>query len=224
MCGRFTQRTSAKELAQIFGVDVPETRPRFNIAPTQEVLAVRQEEEDGREAVMLKWGLIPAWAKDPSTGAGLINARGETVAEKPSFREAFRRRRCLIPADGFYEWQRQGDRKQPFYFRMKDGKPFAFAGLWERWADRGGEETETCAILTTACNDLLRPVHERMPIILPPAAFDLWLDPKVRQPDSLTPLLRPYTSEEMESRPVSLLVNSPGNDGERCVASLTEGA
>lgn len=217
MCGRFAQRISVKQLAQTFGVNVTETRARYNVAPTQDVLAVRQQAE-GHTAVMLKWWLVPAWAKDPSMGARMINARSETVTEKPAFREAFKRRRCLIPASGFYEWQRQGARKQPYYFQMKDGQPFAFAGLWERWVDAGGKEVETCAILTTVCNDLLRPVHERMPVIIAPTTYEQWLEPQVRDGELLQALLCPYPSQEMESYPISLRVNNPAYDDEQCVA------
>jgi putative SOS response-associated peptidase YedK len=216
MCGRFAQRTSAREIAKTFGVAVPEMNARYNIAPTQDVLAVRRQTE-GREAIMLRWGLVPAWAKDNSMGARLINARSETVTDKPAFREAFKRRRCLIPASGFYEWQRQGTRKLPYYFQMKDGRPFAFAGLRERWVDADGAEIETCAILTTECNDLLRPVHERMPVIIASTDYDQWLDPQVYQTESLRTLLRPYPAAEMDAYPVGLHVNNPAHDDEQCL-------
>ena len=169
---------------------------------------------------MLKWGLIPAWAQDPAIGHKLINARSETVTEKPSFRDAFRKRRCLIPADGFYEWQRRGTNKQPYYFQMRGGSPFAMAGLWERWTNTDGEPVETCAILTTVCNDLLRPVHERMPVILKAEDYDRWLDESVRGAEPLIPLLRPYPAAEMVAHPVSLYVNNPEHDDERCLAAV----
>ena len=216
MCGRFAQRTPARVLARTFGVEVPETKARYNVAPTQEVLAVRQQAA-GRAAVMLKWGLVPAWAKDTSMGARLINARAETVADKPAFREALKLRRCLIPASGFYEWRREGTHKQPYYFHLSDDRPFAFAGLWERW----GEDLETCTILTTAANPLVAATHDRMPVILKAEDYDLWLDESVRSRELLTPLLVPYPAAEMTAQPVSLYVNSPAHDVEQCLAPAT---
>ena len=216
MCGRFAQKSPAKKVAEKFKVEeVPPLAERFNVAPTQDVLTVR-EASAGREATFLKWGLVPHWAKDPAIGNKLINARAETVTEKPSYREAFTRRRCLIPLDGFYEWSRRGERKRPFYFRMRDGEPFAVAGLWERW-EGDGRSLETCTLLTTEANTLLAPYHERMPVILRPEDYDLWLDAEVRRVELLRPLLRPYTHGEMSAYAVSLLVNSPSNDDPRCV-------
>jgi putative SOS response-associated peptidase YedK len=213
MCGRFAQRTNARRLAEEFKVrEVPETEPRYNVAPTQEILSIRQA-EDEREAVFLKWGLIPSWAKDASIGAKLINARSETVTEKPSFREAFKKRRCIIPADGFYEWQRAGGRKQPYFFQMRDERPFGFAGLWEKWRAEDGQTLETCTILTTEVNEVLRPMHDRMPVILHPEDYELWLREDARRIDSLKELLRPYPSPEMLSHPVSMLVNNTNNVG-----------
>ena len=211
MCGRFTQRKPAKALEEHFGVEVPETQPNFNVAPTQNVLAIRAE-GDGRDAARLKWGLVPSWAKDISTGARLINARSETVTEKPSFREAFKRRRCIIPADGFYEWQKMGGRKRPYFFRMRDDRPFGLAGLWERWAGGGGEVLDSCTILTTEANEVLRPVHDRMPVILHPEEYSLWLKADERERAMLKELLRPYPAEEMVGYPVGTLVNSPGHN------------
>jgi putative SOS response-associated peptidase YedK len=217
MCGRFAQRKPSKVIAKTFNVEVPELEPRFNLAPTQDVLVVR-ENSDGREAVLLKWGLIPSWARDPSKGVGLFNARCETVAEKPSFRDSFRRRRCLIPADGFYEWRRAGSAKRPYFFEMRDESPFAFAGLWERW-EREGEAIETCAILTTTANETVAPIHDRMPVILDSEDSALWLDEDLRTLSQKKGLLRPYPASAMISRPVSALVNSPRNQG----AGLVEG-
>src|SRR5262245_35107324 len=175
MCGRFTLATSRAQLADLFRLaGGPELPLRYNIAPTQPVPVVRAA-GDGRALALARWGLIPRWATDPAIGNRLINARSETVAEKPSFRDAFRKRRCLIPATGFYEWAKTAGGKQPYHFRLLDGRPFAFAGLWERW-DRGGEPVESCTILTTAANAVVRPVHERMPVILPAEAFAAWLD------------------------------------------------
>src|SRR5215204_2109203 len=217
MCGRYAQRTDAKRLAKEFRVaEVPDAGPRYNIAPTQEVLAVH-ESPDGREMTFYKWGLVPSWAKDTSIGAKLINARSETVTEKPSFREAFRRRRCVIPADGFYEWRRLEGRRQPFFFRMRDERPFGFAGLWERWEGEGGRVVNSCAILTTEANEVLRPVHDRMPVILRPEDYDLWLGADARALDLVKEVLRPYPSKEMVGYPVGAGVNSPRNQGEGLV-------
>ncbi|MGB7925118.1 MAG: SOS response-associated peptidase [Pyrinomonadaceae bacterium] len=213
MCGRFTQRTDTKKLAKEFKVaEIPAMDQRYNIAPTQDVLAV-YESRDGREMKFLKWGLIPSWAKDTSMGAKLINARSETVTEKPAFRQAFKQRRCIITADGFYEWQRTKGRKQPFYFRMRDERPFGFAGLWERWEGEGSKVINSCAILTTEANEVLRPVHDRMPIILHPEDYELWLDADARKMDIIKEMLRPYPAEEMIGYPVSTSVNSPLNQG-----------
>jgi putative SOS response-associated peptidase YedK len=213
MCGRYAQRTDAKRLAKEFKVaETPSLEPRYNIAPTQDVLAV-SEMGDGREMRFLKWGLIPSWAKDTSMGARLINARSETVAEKPAFRQAFRQRRCIIPADGFYEWQRNGGRKQPFFFRMRDERPFGFAGLWERWEGEDGRVINSCAILTTEANEVLESVHDRMPVILHPDDYELWLGAEARELGLVKELLRPYPAEEMVGYPVSSSVNSPRNQG-----------
>lgn len=217
MCGRFTQRTDPKRIARQFGVeDVPELGSRYNIAPTQEILSV-SETEDGREMAFYKWGLVPSWARDTSMGARLINARSETVREKPAFRQAFKQRRCIIPADGFYEWQRTEGRKQPFFFQMRDESPFGFAGLWEQWKGEEGLVINSCTILTTAANEVLRPVRDRMPVILHPDDYSLWLDHDVRKLEMVEDLLRPYPADEMASYPVSTLINSPRSQGERLI-------
>lgn len=219
MCGRFAQKSSARKIAKKFKVEeVPPLAERYNVAPSQTVLAVR-EASGGREASFLKWGLVPRWAKDVGIGNKLINARSETVTEKPSFREAFARRRCLVLADGFFEWSRRGDRKRPYYFHMRDGEPFAIAALWERWEGEGGP-LETCTLLTTGANELLAPHHDRMPVILRPDDYDVWLSPGARGPEHLTTLLRPYPHAEMSAYAVSTLVNSPSNDDPRCVEPL----
>src|SRR5262249_11456911 len=169
MCGRFTLRSSPKIIAEEFGLfDVPDLPPRYNVAPGQAVAVVRQQPEGKkRELAFLKWGLVPAWADDPAVGDRLANARSETAATKPPFRRAFRSRRCLLAADSFYEWRRADGRKQPYYVRLKNDRPFGIAGLWERW-EKGDKPVESCTILTTDANDLMRPIHERMPVILPP--------------------------------------------------------
>jgi putative SOS response-associated peptidase YedK len=219
MCGRYTlYAPKAEVLADLFGLtDVPPLEPRYNITPTQQVPAVRAcTDAPGRELVLLRWGLIPSWADDLSIGNRLINARAETVASKPSFRSAFRRRRCLLVADGFYEWAQEDGRKQPYYFRLKDGQPFAFAGLWEEW-QRGGESVASCTILTTTANNLLASYHERMPVILPRQDHSPWLDRQLQDPAMLEALLRPYPSGEMAAYPVSARVNNPRNDDPQCL-------
>lgn len=221
MCGRFTLSQPAEAIATAFQLEtVPELEPRYNIAPTQSVATILQTAESKRELRLLRWGLIPSWAKDPAMGSRLINARSETVSEKPSFRNALRRRRCLIVADGFYEWQRQEHKKQPYYFRLQNKQPFGFAGLWEHWKSPDGEEIDSCTIITTAANELMHSIHDRMPVILEPQDYDLWLDPSVQQPEALQPLLDPYASEAMTSYPVSTLVNKPTNNSAELINSL----
>jgi putative SOS response-associated peptidase YedK len=209
MCGRFSLRTSGKAVADFFGLpEIPTLPARFNIAPTQPVPAVRVgPEHEGRGLALLRWGLIPAWAADLIIGNRMINARAETAATKPTFRKAFRQRRCLIVADGFYEWKKFNGRKQPYYIRLQDGQPFAFAGLWERW-NRGDSPIDSCTILTTDANELVGSIHDRMPVILDPGDYDLWLDPDVQDPKRLEPLLVPYTSEAMAAWPVSELADA----------------
>jgi putative SOS response-associated peptidase YedK len=224
MCGRFTLSLSTEALAEFFGVEeVPNLDARFNIAPTQNVVAVLEDQHSAHRYIHhLRWGLIPAWAKDANMGAKLINARAETVAQKPAFRSAFKHRRCLIVADGFYEWQKQGSKKQPFYFRLQNGEPFAFAGLWEKWRNSAGEEIDSCTILTTSANELMQPIHDRMPVILSPEEYNLWLDQQVQTPEPLQPLLRPYPASTMTSYPVSTWVNNARHDDPKCIVSLSE--
>ncbi|MGH7369454.1 MAG: SOS response-associated peptidase, partial [Candidatus Methylomirabilaceae bacterium] len=195
-----------------------EVGPRYNIAPTQTVIVVN---DDGtRHLMQMQWGLIPSWAKDPTIGTRMINARGETVATKPAFRAALRRRRCLIPADGFYEWQPVGRRKQPVYITLKTREPFSFAGLWEIWTSREGKELKTCTIITTEANELLKPIHDRMPVILTKEAESVWLGPTIQDPAILLPLLTPYPAQEMEVHPVSTRVNNPTHDSPECIQPL----
>lgn len=227
MCGRFLLTTPPKQLAGLFQFTAPDEgetlSPRFNIAPTQSIATVRNEKGDGRELAVVRWGLVPAWAKDRSSGQGLMNACSETVAVKPSFRDAFRQRRCLVLADGFYEWKRGGAKKQPFAIRLKDGSPFAFAGLWERWEAEDGRPVETCAILTTEANELVKPIHARMPVILRPEDYAVWLDPHVgrdplaRVPCLLQPLMIPFEAERLAVFPVSAWVNNARHEGPRCL-------
>jgi putative SOS response-associated peptidase YedK len=225
MCGRFTLNQPVEALAKIFDVQqLPDLPAEYNIAPTQKVATVLQNPESKkREFQQLHWGLIPSWAKDPGIGAKTINARAETVAEKPAFRSAFKHRRCLVLADGFYEWQRQQGKKQPFYFRLQDGQPFAFAGLWERWQSPSNEEITSCTILTTAANELLQPIHERMPVILDPQDYDLWLDSQVQTPQTLQQLLRSYPAAAMTAYPVSTLVNNSRHNSPECIVPMSGG-
>jgi putative SOS response-associated peptidase YedK len=218
MCGRYSLRKPTREIAGEFDLaDVPELPPRYNIAPTQDVPVVRlAPDRQRREFGLLRWGLIPSWADDPGIGNRLINARGETVAGKPAFRRAFQTRRCLIVADGFFEWRKTDGRKQPYFIHRKDDRPFAFAGLWERWA-RGDEPVESCTIITTEANELMQPIHDRMPVIVPCSAYDLWLDPTVKDLSRLETLLSPDPELELEAYPVSTLVNSPAHDERRCI-------
>ncbi|MFB2835267.1 SOS response-associated peptidase [Floridanema evergladense] len=222
MCGRYSFTQVAEAIADKFQVkEVPEISPRYNIAPTQQIATVLVNSESSeRQFKMLRWGLIPSWAKDAKMGAKLINARGETVAEKPAFRAAFKKRRCLILADGFYEWHTQDGEKQPFYFRLENGEPFAFAGLWEHWEKGEGESIESCTIITTEANELMRPVHDRMPVIIDSKNYEQWLDPEVKKTELLQSLLQPYPTEEMTAFPVSTKVNSPKNDRPECIQPI----
>ncbi|MBI4842162.1 MAG: SOS response-associated peptidase [candidate division NC10 bacterium] len=219
MCGRFSLGTPASTLATQFELfEAPAWAPRYNIGPTQSApTVVRAASQLARRFTLHRWGLIPPWAKDPGIGSRLINARAETVATKPAFRQALRERRCLILADGFYEWQRRGRHKQPFHIRMLDGRPFAFAGLWEHWEGPEGTVIDSCTILTTTANELVGALHDRMPVILAPQDYDVWLDPAIQEVERLEPLLRPYPAEEMTAHPVSTRVNNPANDSPACV-------
>jgi len=222
MCGRFTLFEADKVLSREFGVSgFSPLSPRYNIAPSQPVAAVRATPTgSGRELALLRWGLIPSWSKDRAIGNRLINARAETAREKPSFRDAFRRHRCLIPANGFYEWQRQERGKQAYFVRMRDERLFAFAGLWDRWESPDEGVIDTCTILTTSANAVLAAIHDRMPVILPPTEYQRWLDTALLNTDTLAPLLVPFPPEEMLAFPVSPRVNAPTVDDETCIAPL----
>jgi putative SOS response-associated peptidase YedK len=223
MCGRFTLTADPGVVARRFGAPPLQgggTSPRYNVAPAQTVITVT---DDGRRQLeLMRWGLIPAWAKDPAIGSRLINARAETLAEKPAFRAAFRRRRCLIPADGFYEWTAGPEgKRRPMRIRLTSGQPFAFAGLWDEWrpAD-GGPPIRTCTIITCAPNELMATLHHRMPVILTPEAEAVWLDPSITDPERLLPLLVPYPADQMVAYPVSPLVNSPAHDSPQLVLPI----
>jgi putative SOS response-associated peptidase YedK len=231
MCGRFTlTKEDPAEVAQDLGVPPAQItqvdyRPRYNIAPTQPVPVIRQcGSTTVRRLEALRWGLIPSWAKDPAIGSRMINARGETVSSKPSFRSAFRQRRCLVIADGFYEWQKvdpagstSKTKKQPYYIHLRDERPFAMAGLWEHWESTDGTAIESCTIITTQPNEVMAPLHDRMPVILGSNDYDKWLDPENKKIDELQNLLRPCAPNDMDAYPVSTRVNSPANDSPDCI-------
>jgi len=213
LCGRFVQYSLfpllEKEFSLKFGADVP-LRQSYNIAPTQDVPVVVNEE--GNRLTLCRWGLIPSWAKDASIGSRMINARAETLAEKPSFKGPLKKHRCLVVADGFYEWKKTDSGKVPLYITMKDGRPLGFAGLYSDWTPPGGDTIRTCTIVTTEPNELLRPIHNRMPVIIKPDKREQWLDPEEHDPEKLSSLLTPYPSDELDTWEVSRAVNSPSND------------
>lgn len=216
MCGRFNLRADAIRLAAMFQATISvDPQMRFNIAPTQNTLVCRESEHGGREIVLMKWGLVPSWAKDAKIGASLINARAETVAEKPSFRTAFRRRRCLVPASGFYEWIRQGKSKKPFHIHRQDDAPFAFAGIWESW-HHDNQLIESFSIITTEANKLMSPIHDRMPVVLEPDLFGEWLNPE-SEPELLESVIQPHEWTGFETVPVSTTVNNARNETPDCL-------
>jgi putative SOS response-associated peptidase YedK len=219
MCGRFSLATPAQQVAEHFGLtEVPALSPRYNIAPTQSIAVIRRA--DRCEAPSLefrRWGLIPSWAKDPGIGSRMINARVETAAEKPAFRAAFRRRRCLVPADGFYEWKPHPKRRRPHHVRLAAGELFALAGLFERWKSPEGESINSCTLLTTAANPVLIALHDRMPIIVDPEQYGRWLDPDLQDPDSILSLTRSSISERLIFHPVDFRVNNPRTDDPVCI-------
>jgi len=240
MCARYTLRLSSETVKHLFDLDeVFELEPRYNIAPTQDVPAITQSREGDRKLRMLRWGLIPTWAKSAAAGATMINARAESLKDRPAFRVPFERRRCLLPADGFYEWtdvaeaSEQGSlfgepsvqkpaktRKQPYHFTLKDEGLFAFAGLWDRWSDPSGNVVDSCCIITTVPNALLAPIHDRMPVIVPRDGYALWLDRHEKDPGELLHLLLPYPEDQMKSTPVNPAVGNSRIDTPECVRAV----
>jgi putative SOS response-associated peptidase YedK len=219
MCGRFTLFHDVATIARAFNVSVPESlkvTPRYNVAPTQDILSIVNDETP--QLTLLRWGLIPTWAKEESIGSKMINARAETLAEKPSFKRLLRSRRCLILTDGFYEWKKEGKGKVPMFITLKDEEPFAFAGLWDTWRDANGQQLRTCTIITTEANELITPIHNRMPVILPTQSREEWLDPSLHDEQMLLSLLQSYPAEAMTTRPVSRQVNNPQYDSAELIA------
>jgi putative SOS response-associated peptidase YedK len=221
MCGRYAITTAPEAIRQLFAyLEQPNFPPRYNVAPTQPVPIVRMA-EGRRQLALVRWGLIPAWVKDPRTFSLLINARGESVLDKPAFRNGMKRRRCLFPADGFYEWKRDGEKKQPYFVRLKSGQPMAFAGLWESWMGPNGEEMETAAIVTTTASRSIAHIHDRMPVIVPPEAFDFWLDPNV-DGEMAASVIAPARDALIEAYAVSRAVNRTANDSAALIEPLRE--
>jgi putative SOS response-associated peptidase YedK len=223
MCGRYRLSRRKQLVEEYFHTapDAPDWAPRYNIAPTQPVPVIRQNpKKPRRELSLMRWGLIPSWAKDSSISAHLINARSETAATKPAFRDPLTSRRCIVPADGFYEWLRTGNAKKPYCFEVNDGELFAFAGLWDRWKDPSGQWIKSCSILTTTPNAVTSPVHDRMPVIIDRADYDLWLDPGMTNVEAASDLLKPYDARTMRSYPVSTRVNHVANDDPECSARV----
>lgn len=222
MCGRFTMAEPDSAIIERFAIQESlfKTIPRYNIAPSQPVAGVVSNGTRFLDA--FQWGLIPPWAKDPKIGNKMINARGETLAEKPSFRSAYKRKRCLIPTTGFYEWKREGEERQPIFIHLQDQKLFAFAGLWEEWMGADGSYVRTCTVITTEANTFMKPIHHRMPVILKPEDEATWLNPQIQHPKELQALVRPYDSECMTAYPVSKQVNAPNNDNSHCLEPLVD--
>ena len=228
MCGRYVSSTPVAELAERFMVEevkVDDRQPSYNVAPTHDVLAVAVGQDGRRQLGTFRWGLAPSWAKDPKIGARMINLRSETISDKPSFRRTLARRRCILPADGFYEWKDMGKgrRKQPFFIRSRTGEPLALAGLWEVWKPHDEQDAEwlrTCTIITTEPNELLAPIHDRMPVVLPPGAWDTWLDESNQDVDALAALLVPAPADLLELYPVGNDVSNVANDGEQLIIPL----
>lgn len=224
MCGRFTVISAPEAMRALFRYpEQPNFPPRYNVAPTQPIAVVRLQEAK-RQFVLMRWGLLPSWVKDPKAFSLVINARGESVLDKPAFSNAMKRRRCLIPADGFYEWQATGGRKQPYYVRAKSGAPLAFAGLWETWTGPNGEELDTVAIITTTANRTLAAIHARMPVIVPEEAFDLWLNCADVDAETAAALIVPAPDDLLEAYEISTAVNRVANDNPKVLERLSGGA
>lgn len=224
MCGRFTLRSKLNLLLQQFAAEASpdlDYSPRWNVAPTQTTVVVRQRGPGEREAAPLRWGLIPSWSKDAKIGARCLNARGETVAAKPAFRAAFKRRRCLAPVDGWYEWRQTDDGKQPYHFHLPGDRPFALAGLWERWESPDGP-LETFTIVTTDSAGVAAQIHDRMPVILAEENYLRWLDPEFADAESLLAMLRPYAGDDLAADPIGTYVNNPRHEGEECLQRVKE--
>ena len=223
MCGRFIRTTPIERYSALFSASGSvELKASYNIAPSSQILLARNNAKGGRELVALKWGLVPSWSKEPKTEYSTINARAETVDEKPTFRNAFKSRRCLIASDGFIEWQKKSDgTKQPYFIGLADQKPFAFAGIWERW-EREGQILESCAIIVTQANELMKPIHDRIPVILSPDYYDAWMNPKETRSSNLKSLLLPYPSDRMKAYPISTVINSPLNDNSDLILPLVD--
>ncbi len=221
MCGRFTLHFPIEILAKIFALtDLSGLVPRYNIAPTQAAAVVRST-GSARRLDLLRWGLVPSWAKDISVGSRMINARSESLSDKPAFRNAVKFRRCIVPASGFYEWKAESSRKVPYYIHLSDGAPMGLAGIWEAWKTSESSSLETFTILTTSANPLIASIHDRMPVILRPDSYGLWLNKDVKNPEQLQPLYSPYPADLLTLYPVSTLVNSPMNDDSACIDPLT---
>lgn len=221
MCGRYALKVSVPEVARILGATpTAEFAPSYNVAPSRNVPACRVAEEGGREIVLLRWGLVPHWAKAIDDRYRMINARAETVASKPAFRTPFRKRRCLVPADGYFEWKAVGKRKQPYFIRRRDEGPIFFAGLWDRWEKGDGEPVDSFAIVTTSASPNVAQVHDRMPVMVDDGDYDTWLDPKLEDAARLLPLLKPHPGKDLTLTPVSTYVNNPRNDDPRCIEPL----
>jgi len=222
MCGRFARTSSRSVIRDEFGLaksPAIDLSPRYNVCPGEAVLAVVGG-PSGRTLTTLRWGFVPGFARDASTGPRAINARAETVAARPAFRDAFKRRRCLVIADGFYEWRREGASRHPYFVRLRTGRPMGFAGIWDRWVSQEGVALASCAIVTCEANEVLAPIHDRMPVIVPPPARDRWLDRELIDPVVARAILVPYPAEEMETYPVSRMINSPRNDSPDCIKRL----
>ncbi len=223
MCGRFTLSSRAQTIANYFGIELPyNLKPRYNIAPSQDILVIRHISDSKPEFCLMRWGLMPAWQNEEDISTKWINARSETIIDKPLFKKLFQQKRCIIVADGFYEWQATTRAKLPFYIFKKDHQPFAIAGLWEHWENHEGKSIESCLLLTTEANPEVKSIHHRMPVILQKAQYSTWLNGENTKVEILKSLLRPYLPQDLTSHEVSTYVNSPKNDNQNCVEKLAD--